>query len=364
MRRSKGRARRAHTDVEDIESGGSCSDAGPVEIREEAVRHSPFEQYPRREKKRRVGSATRSAWRRKTIEKEAETMSAKIAGYEDADLQREKEVLDVALHSKAQAKEDAVIRDSFKAVDSFEGRTYSFVEDTPIFSSTLSGKLVVSVLTVFSFLFSIGRGSRASNAISGNLSTILIEWITLICSRRYSVVVFGALMWCCAKLVDAASVSVLRRVRHRYTVGQITLDEEHPSSRPVAQRLTDSEYSTPLMCKIWHRSRSSIQFKPFAAYDGVGFNYLPEWFSGVTTLNVSLEILMQMIVPKNTAIESSDTVLANSLTATLKALHCVPVNRISNAADNIYEETKVAAFGLIKSSKEKLRDVPFPRAVN
>jgi len=326
-------------------------------------------QTPVWKKKYQNGARSRGEWRRKTTETATQELEKEIGGLKDAlrDLADDKETKLKAAQALAQQREQDAMLAEAKA--KFQGRTWSFTEEIGGTWGDYIKNLIAGSIAVQFFFTIFGALSVACRVLAnGSLET---EQQQVLDCLAFMLGLF--LSWAAYKAAFAIIDRIGRLGRwqrvHRYKASKIRLEPVDPARRPLAMQLTKCEYDHPICAVVSHYFQEELMLLPDWSY--LTRSGRPGWRVGFTQhrskktyLNVSLEILMQLIVPKNTAVESLDGTMANALTASVKALHAVAVDRISNAVDNIVEETKLAAYGLIKSHKERVQNVPFPRTTN
>lgn len=326
-------------------------------------------QFPVWKKKLANGARSRGEWRRKTNEASVQDMEQEISGLKDAlaDVIGDKAEKRAAEEKARQDREQAAMLDEAKA--KFRGRAWSFTEEVPYtFGEWI--RIIIGVIfaaqwfAFFSLVIAVAVRATIGRGLEGEQQGAA-DFLTMILGIFTSALVYQAV----TKAIDHVG-RLGRWVRvHRYKVSKIRLETVDPARRPLAMQLTKCEYTHPICALVTHYFEEELMLLPdwsFLTRAGrqgwrVGFT---QHRSSDTVMNVSLEILVQLIVPKNTAVESADGTMANALTASVKALHAVAVDRVSNAVDNIVEETKLAAYGLIKSHKERVQNVPFPRTAN
>jgi len=144
-------------------------------------------------------------------------------------------------------------------------------------------------------------------------------------------------------------------VKHVYKIRHVSNRKEDAGVRADAQSLTDSKHKVPSYADVSYHKECRL----FGRYLGYA---LPWVRSGrKKTLNVSLELVLQIMVPRCTGVEYSDEMIANALSAMTKATHSVNICRVE-AAFGTYEHSKLLAYAMVKSMHQKVRGVSFPRA--
>lgn len=347
---------------ESSDSDGGNSDS---EASRQTNSSASSSQRPRWKERRQDGGRTRSEWRGKSLSDQVKDLSDKVSAFEDA-----------SKESKAQAQEEEDLRherelneQNIKAFDAFEGRTFVFAEEirqncTTSLSTILCGGLAnivcrksrFNTVSLWKLIWGMGRVMRTRH-----IGDVLRHLSTLCGAMVVNAVGF----WTLWKILSWLIPQVIGlQKKHRYTISQMSLEHNVASDRPIGQSLTKCDYTCPLMAHVTYEPMVRVRLFPqVEAWKNKRLHYTI-WRQPEVDLNVSVEVLMQLILPKTTAVDASVETLGGSLTSTLKALHAVAVAREDNADRNVLEETKLAAYGLIRSHRERVDRVPFPRSLD
>lgn len=147
--------------------------------------------------------------------------------------------------------------------------------------------------------------------------------------------------------------------KHNYIVTEIFTTHEEDDVRADAQSLTECKHSYPLYAKCGYQKVVRL-----AGIGGYSFNKSFRWAreGKRIALNVSLELLMQAMVPRCTGVELSVEQVGNAISNMVKAIHSVAIDRSAALALGVFEHTKLLAFAAVRSTHQKVAKVPFPRA--
>jgi hypothetical protein len=147
--------------------------------------------------------------------------------------------------------------------------------------------------------------------------------------------------------------------KHSYHIDKIYNTVEDASVRADAQSLTECKHEIPLYAATQYRrlvrltGLANLRFRKMFAWKKTGKK---------VTLNVSLELLMQTMVPRCTGVELSIEQVGNAISNMVKAVHSVAIDRSAAACMGVFEHTKLLAFAAVRSTHQKVAKVPFPRA--
>lgn len=147
--------------------------------------------------------------------------------------------------------------------------------------------------------------------------------------------------------------------KHSYHIKKIFDKVEDAGVRADAQSLTECKHEIPLYAATTYRrlvrltGLADLPFKKFFAWRKIGKKI---------KLNVSIELLMQAMVPRCTGLELSDEQIGNAISNMLKAIHSVAVDRATATCMGVFEHTKLLAYAAVRATHQKVAKVPFPRA--
>jgi hypothetical protein len=147
--------------------------------------------------------------------------------------------------------------------------------------------------------------------------------------------------------------------KHTYHIEKVFNTQEDAGVRADAQSLTECKHEIPLYAAVGYRrlvrlvGLSGFRFRKFFAWRKTGKK---------TSLNVSVELLMQTMVPRCTGVELSIEQVGNAISNMVKAIHSVAVDRAAATCMGVFEHTKLLAYAAVRSTHQKVAKVPFPRA--
>ena len=365
----------------------------------------PSKQHPGRDKKKKKDRVkqkrhhgAQKRWREKELGKAAADLSAQVAGARDAraeGLQEEDKNgssgPSCSCHQSAADHEaDRLQMEYAKDVaEEVRGRSFDFKESQVVkikFDSVALFFTLLTIIECFTLLIELGGVSLVKAFLIKKLFKaflLVVGWtfnkyVGLSLQTACSIVSLLTALTLGVSILEDKSMLVMAiyagfiftywisvlfcaihlwyispfeyRTKHVYTARRVFEPKASlPEERPIAQSLTDCKLKYPLYAEVDYHAESScrifgIKF-PYRRVDGKA--------GRDTTLSVSLEWVMQLMVPRVTGIELSVEQVANSIASMSKALHAIAVGR--------KESLLRGTIAIVMRLHQKVKHVPFHR---
>jgi hypothetical protein len=123
--------------------------------------------------------------------------------------------------------------------------------------------------------------------------------------------------------------------------------------------LAECKHKIPLYANVKYQRQIRVD-----GWSGVKMPKIFRWRRAGKSvkLRVSMELVMQLMVPRCTGVELTIESIGNAISNMMKAMHSVAVSRAAAAFEGVLEHTKLFTYALVRAQHQKVKKVPFPRA--